>query len=124
MPCANLPPARSVEIAPAHSANSALHDLTLSGHHSVSHHSATHHSTSHHAPHSLLHHSTPHHSMSHHSATHEELAHPAHLHLFGIIPVLDDRFTGFFFGRTCRCQYRRHLGSSGQKRQRPEPTAA
>jgi hypothetical protein len=40
---------RSVEVAPAHSADSALHDLTLSGHHAPAHHSAANHPTTHHS---------------------------------------------------------------------------
>ena len=73
----NSPAPPSVEVAPTHSANSALHDITPPGHHSTAHHSTTHHSAAHH-------------SAAHHSATREEFAHSAHLHPLRVITVVDD----------------------------------
>src|SRR6516162_5993475 len=93
-----------IKIAPAHRANSALHDLTLATHHPASHHPASHHSATHH---SATHHPAPHHhsathSASHHSASLTEFAHPAHLPIFGIITVVNDRFAGFTLGGRSR----------------------
>src|SRR3974390_2100817 len=102
-------------------ANSAFHDLTLSGHHPVPHHSASHHPTSHH---SVSHHSVSHHSVSHHSVSLEEFAHAAHLHVVRIIPVVNARFTRFFFGGTCGRQFRRYPGGSHKKCHFREPCAA
>src|SRR6516162_6786146 len=96
----NSPAPPSVEVAPAHWANSALHDLTLASHHSASHHSATHHPTTHH--HSATHHHSVTHSASHHSASLKEFAHPAHLPIFGIITVVNERFAGFTLGGRSR----------------------
>src|SRR3974390_3059262 len=97
-------------------ANSAFHDLTLSGHHPVPHHPVPHHPAPHHA--------ASHHAASHHAASLEEFAHAAHLHVVRIIPVVNARFTCFFFGGTCRCKFRQHPGGSHKKCHFREPCAA
>src|SRR6516164_1812404 len=106
-----VPP--SVEIAPTHSANSALYDLTLSGHHTTAaHHSTAHHSSAHHS------------ATAHRSSALEEFAHSTHLHLLRVITVVNNRFTDFLFGFACSREHQRQPGSSCQKRYFSKPSAA
>src|SRR6516162_439263 len=108
----NSPAPPSVEVAPAHSANSALYDLTLSGHHTAAHHSIAHHSSAHHS------------ATAHHSSALEEFAHSTHLHLLRVITVVNNRFTDFPFGFACSSEHQRQPGSSCQKRHFSKPSAA
>src|SRR6516165_5965279 len=97
----NSPAPPSVEVAPAHSANSALYDLTLSGHHTAAHS-----------------------STAHHSSALEEFAHSTHLHLLRVITVVNNRFIDFPFGFACSREHQRQPGSSCQKRHFSKPSAA